>query len=344
MIFPFLHFNQAEPDKETKEAEAKRRQLLRRRYVNRNPRGVIGTPPPVKGRRHEQIQTEKYLEELFDHPPERHIECQTEQFYLQAPPIAPYVPDRTGVDAYTQIGDGDLYDFDAEVEPLIESLVNVSVEQAIIEVLHEDQVAEMRKQQQQFMALREAEMAELRRLEAEEHRLQAEKQRRLRMEEVSADLDQQMRERVTAAKMIQSYVANLIPDVMEAINVHINGQSVAELEDKLKPWLAQEVAAEIGQMIDSRDLLEHMVRDIIEKRAESYLNTMNNEPNADVSMENEPQNEASSLGKMTTESTVMKDSTDADTGPEKDEENNDIVDAVDEHVEQIEQLWMWYRQ
>lgn len=51
-------------DQARKEEEAKRRQLLRKRQVTRNQRGVIGTPPPVKGRKHETIQTEKYLEEV----------------------------------------------------------------------------------------------------------------------------------------------------------------------------------------------------------------------------------------------------------------------------------------
>lgn len=320
---------QTEPDKEAKEAEAKRRQLLRRRYINRNVKGVIGTPPPVKGRRHEQIQTEAYLEELFDHPPERHIECQTEQFYLQAPPIAPYVPDKTGVDVSTEIGEGDLYDFDTEVEPLIESLVNVSVEQAIIEVLHEEQVFEMRKQQQEFLALREAELAELRRLEAEELRLQSEKERRLRLENVSADLDQHMRERVTAAKMIQGYVANLIPDIMAAMDVHINGHSIAEVEDKLKPWLAQEVANEVGQMIDSRDLLEHIVRDIIDKRAESYLN-------ADASAEGEPGNKEISLDKDTDQSSNMESSTDTNAAATLQEENKtDVEEKIFKEIEQL---------
>lgn len=32
--------------------------------MTRNQRGVIGTPPAVRGRKHETIQTEKYLEEV----------------------------------------------------------------------------------------------------------------------------------------------------------------------------------------------------------------------------------------------------------------------------------------
>lgn len=52
-------------DNTRKEEEAKRRQILRKRQVSRNQRGIIGTPPPVRGRKHENIQTEKYLEEVI---------------------------------------------------------------------------------------------------------------------------------------------------------------------------------------------------------------------------------------------------------------------------------------
>lgn len=143
--------------------------------------------------------------------------------------------------------------------------------------MHEEQVAEMRRTQQEYMAIREAEMAELRRLEAEDGRLQSEKARRLRLEQISADLDHEMHQRITAAKMIQGYVGDLLPDVIEAMDVYVNGKSLTELEDKLKPWLAQEVAEEVGQMIDSREMLEHMVRDIVDNRAEAYLNTIDTE-------------------------------------------------------------------
>lgn len=261
---------QTDIDKETKESEARRRQQLRKRYVNRNPRGVIGTPPPVKGRRHEQIQTEKYLEELFNHPPEQTVECQTD-LYLLNPPIAPYIPTKSGVDVSTEIGDGDLFDFDTEVDPIVESLVGVSVEQALIELMHEEQVAEIRRQQQVFLAIREAEMAELRRLEADELHLQSEKEHRLKLEKISTELDQEMRERITAAKLIQSYVTDLLPGILDTMELQVEGKKLADLEDQLKPWLAQEVANEVGQMVDSRDILERMVREIVENRAAAFL-------------------------------------------------------------------------
>lgn len=38
------------------------------------------------------------------------------------------------------------------------------------------------------------------------------------------------------------------------------------------PWLAKEVALEVGQMIDSRELLEEIVREILKERAKTYQN------------------------------------------------------------------------
>lgn len=41
--------------------------------------------------------------------------------------------------------------------------------------MHEEELAELREQQQRFLAIRDAEMSELRRLVEQENRLQAEK-------------------------------------------------------------------------------------------------------------------------------------------------------------------------
>lgn len=59
----FLLYIQDENDFTKREEEIKRRQILRKRQIARNQRGIIGTPP-VRGRKHETIQTDKYLEEV----------------------------------------------------------------------------------------------------------------------------------------------------------------------------------------------------------------------------------------------------------------------------------------
>lgn len=82
---------------------------------------------------------------------------------------------KIGVDVATEINDGELFDFDCEVQPILEALIGRTLQQALNEVVHEEEIAELREQQQKMQATREAEMAELRRLEDKEKKLQSEK-------------------------------------------------------------------------------------------------------------------------------------------------------------------------
>lgn len=54
-------------------------------------------------------------------------------------------------------------------------LVGKTIEQALIEVLEEEEIAALREQQRKFLELRAAERAEARRLEEQERRLREEK-------------------------------------------------------------------------------------------------------------------------------------------------------------------------
>lgn len=91
-------------------AEARRRAAARRKAKNQHIKSSqlrLGTPPPVQGRKHERIQTENYLEEIFVHPPVAEICTQTDLFLER--PVSPfYVPAKTGADASTQIYPGDV--------------------------------------------------------------------------------------------------------------------------------------------------------------------------------------------------------------------------------------------
>lgn len=255
-----------------KEAEARRRQLVRKKHVARNQRGIIGTPPAVRGRKHENVQTEKYLEELFVRPPEIDAGCQTDLF-LHRPPSPPFVPQKIGRDVGTEILDGELFDFDTEVQPIIEVLVGRTIEQALIEVLHEEEIAEMKRQQQQIMAIREAELAELRRLELEDRKIQAEKERRILQDKIAQDLDREMQERITASKLLQGRIDDLLPDVLNTVENIKDEKDREEFERQITPWLAKEVAHEIGQMIDSKELLEDIIREVLVQKKRTLFGT-----------------------------------------------------------------------
>jgi len=78
----------------------------------------------------------------------------------------------------TQIEDDELFDFEVEVEPILQVLVGKSVEQGRMEVIEEDEIEELRQHQVAYEQVRDAELLEVQRLEAEEIRRQEETDRR----------------------------------------------------------------------------------------------------------------------------------------------------------------------
>lgn len=62
-----------------------------------------------------------------------------------------------------------------EVQPILEVLVGKTIEQALIEVLEEEELAALREQQRRFIEIRASELAETQRLEEQERRLRAER-------------------------------------------------------------------------------------------------------------------------------------------------------------------------
>lgn len=91
-------------------AEARRRAAARRKAKSQQIKSShlkLGTPPPIQGRKHERIQTENYLEEIFVTPPVSEMCTQTDLFLER--PVSPfYIPAKTGADAATQIYPGDV--------------------------------------------------------------------------------------------------------------------------------------------------------------------------------------------------------------------------------------------
>ncbi|CAG9840899.1 unnamed protein product [Diabrotica balteata] len=253
-------------------AEAQRRAKARARAKNMTRNSLrLGSPPAVTGRRHERIQTENYLEEIFVNPPVSDVCTQTDLFLER--PVSPfYVPAKTGADVDTQIYPGDLFDFDLEVQPILEVLVGKTVEQSLIEVLEEEEIAALKEQQRKFLQIRAAETAEALRLEEREKRLVKEKERRMAELEEGLKSQKEMEERIAAAVLMQGYMANLLPSVLEGLESEgcLVDTVKQDLEDSFMPWLLKEVTVELQEMVSSRDILADIVREVLETRAEIY--------------------------------------------------------------------------
>jgi len=68
-----------------------------------------------------------------------------------------------------------LFDFDMEVQPVLEVLVGKTIEQSLLEVMEEEELACLRAQQRAFEELRNNELAEVQRLQEQQRRRNEEK-------------------------------------------------------------------------------------------------------------------------------------------------------------------------
>lgn len=95
---------QPDPIEIQRQQEARRRAIARKRAkAQLKPR----SPEPVEGRKHIDVQTELYLEELSDRVEEADVETQTDAF-LDRPPSPLFIPAKSGVDVATQILEGEV--------------------------------------------------------------------------------------------------------------------------------------------------------------------------------------------------------------------------------------------
>ncbi|KAI9577640.1 hypothetical protein GQX74_013334 [Glossina fuscipes] len=250
--------------------EARRCLTLRNNSCcQKNLRNILGTPPPVRGRRHEIMQTDKYLEELVLNTPEFDAETQTDLF-LEKPAEPPYTPAKIGIDVGTEIGEGELFHFDAEAQPIIEVMVDGAIEMTVLEISHEREIETIRRRQDELLAQREAELAELRRLEDEEIRLRAEKERRIRQDAIAKSMDDEIQKEVIAAKILQGHIASILPEILDNLEPATDATKRQKLIDSLCPWLATGVSEEVGQIVDCREVLKILIKEIVKQRAEIY--------------------------------------------------------------------------
>ncbi|ELW56015.1 Radial spoke head protein 3 like protein [Tupaia chinensis] len=193
--------------------QARRKALARQRAQDQiRPR----TPEPVEGRKHMDVQTELYLEEIADRIIEVDMECQTDAF-LDRPPTPLFIPAKTGKDVATQILEGELFDFDLEVKPMLEVLVGKTIEQSLLEVMEEEELASLRANQYAYEEIRNVELAEVQRLEEQERRHREEKERRKQQQWEIVHKHNETSQKIAARAFAQRYLADLLPSVFDSL-------------------------------------------------------------------------------------------------------------------------------
>jgi hypothetical protein len=99
-------------------------------------------------------------------------------FYEDRPPTPVFIPKHPGVEVETQIEDGEIFDFDLEVQPILQVLIGRSLLQAKYELIEEHEREEYLIHKKDYEQKREFEFINLQRMEAARIRREQEKERR----------------------------------------------------------------------------------------------------------------------------------------------------------------------
>ena len=154
------------------------------------------------------------LEEITDRPIEIMEAITTEKVRFDDRPPSPiFVPQPRGIDVGTQVGDNDLFDFDVEVEPILQIIVGSTLEKSLAEVIEEMDLEEELQAREVFELVRISERLECQRVELKDVRQQEERERR-QMQNVSREEAAKLNvKRSAASSLAHTYVGDVVSEV-----------------------------------------------------------------------------------------------------------------------------------
>lgn len=180
------------------------------------------------------------------------------EFFIDRPPTPLFIPNEEGIDVDTQIEDGELFQFDEEVDPILEVIVGKCLEHARMEVLEEYEIELMRKHKRIFTQKRNAELIEVQRMEAEFIRREQEDNRRKLQARTQRELKKAAHQKYICRISSKRLFSNIRFDVckrLQDLGVFKNPQNTT-MHDQFMPWLLESLQGNLVRQVTVSDMLE----------------------------------------------------------------------------------------
>lgn len=178
--------------------------------------------------------------------------------FLELPPPLPYVPGRVGVDAGTT---DNLFDYDADVKPLLDVLVAKTLEQAQLEVEREAELAAIARDLKTKTKVRESRLKEVVDLEHDEKMRLDEKQKVLQVEYGKLEARLALEQKIAAAQIMDIVLPDVLDDIFEYFDSRGAWVSptVRDIRGVVLPYVYDQVDANLQR----RALADSLVDDLI---------------------------------------------------------------------------------
>jgi len=218
-------------------------------------------------------ETQKYIPVPLEHylveqvvPTETRDESEQTDVFLPKPPEKEYytrnLPKKTGVDVSTQIEPEDqLFNFDLEVEPLLNVLIGKTLEVSLMEVEEEEELTAIRADKERYIRERleeqqrilKDEEAEVARVQQKDEKKKQEQERVQRARDVSAKVFSCLSVKALVAK-----AKNSAFDEMDKNGVFFD-PDLKMVEEEFMPWLYKNVDEGFKEVVEAQELVDEMI-------------------------------------------------------------------------------------
>ena len=194
------------------------------------------------------------------------------EFFIDRPPTPMFIPNEDGVNKETQIEDGDLFEFDIEVDPILEVIVGKSLEHARMEVLEEYEIELLRKHKRDFTQKRNAELIEVQRMEAEHIRRELEDNRRKLQARTQRELKKSAHQKFVCRITAKRLLSNIRFDVSKRFaDVGIfKPPEENSMHDQFMPWIIETIQSSLLKKYAVGEILETVFKQTVRELSRQH--------------------------------------------------------------------------
>jgi hypothetical protein len=127
-------------------------------------------------------------------------------------------PKKTGIDVECQIEDGDLFNFDTEVQPLVHIIVSKTLEESRREVLEEEEINHMKQQQEKYKKTNQINEKRIKSIEDKEKERFKEHNRKKDLKNKRNELTKIFQKKLQSRMKAKQYISKLKSDCYNSLS------------------------------------------------------------------------------------------------------------------------------
>ncbi len=183
-------------------------------------------------------------------------------FHEDRPPTPKLVKLAAGINTATQVEDGELFDFNLEVEPILEVLVGRTLVQAKYELIEDDERRDYLQHKRKYEQQREFELINLQRMEAARIRKEEEKIRRRKQTE-----EKKIKDYIAHKKLLCKTFAKAQLKFLNRNTInHLTETGFLKIESEKLLNLQRYIEVDIRSLANSRHVQTTSIENIVERK------------------------------------------------------------------------------